>query len=178
MHPKCWTRKSVTILRGVFFMVKYSNELKLEVIKYAKKYGVSDASQKYKVAITTIYRWQSKYEKYGISGFSRKPTEKYSLEDKLKIIEYYRKHGKMATIRTYDICDSVFMNWERKLLVYGENELLKDNRGRPKNDQSKCELSENEDLLDEVQRLRLENAYLKKLDALVQKRERKQRKKK
>jgi len=90
--------------------MKYSNELKLEVIKYRKKYGVSDASQKYKVAITTIYRWQSKYEKYGISGFSRKTIEKYSLEDKLKIIEHYRKHGKMATIRTYDICDSVFMN--------------------------------------------------------------------
>ncbi len=37
-------------------------------------------------------------------------------------------------------------------------------------------IQENEDLLAEVQRLRMENEYLKKLNALVQKREKSEKK--
>ena len=44
---------------------------------------------------------------------------------------------------------------------------------KPKND-----VNQNEDLLAEVQRLRMENEYLKKLNALVQERERSEQKKK
>ena len=40
-----------------------------------------------------------------------------------------------------------------------------------KNKAEKKTLENNEDLLEEVQRLRMENAYLKKLNALIQERE-------
>ena len=60
----------------------------------------------------------------------------------------------------------------------GKEALYIDNRGRPqkmknkaKNTTKKKELNTNEDLLAEVQRLRMENAYLKKLNALIQERE-------
>lgn len=42
--------------------------------------------------------------------------------------------------------------------------------GKPR--KSKTDVEKNEDLLAEVQRLRMENEYLKKLNALVQERER------
>lgn len=41
----------------------------------------------------------------------------------------------------------------------------------------KKKVDENEDLLQEVQRLRMENEYLKKLNALVQEREKSEQKK-
>ena len=43
---------------------------------------------------------------------------------------------------------------------------------------NKKNVNENEDLLEEVQRLRMENEYLKKLNALVQERIKRENKKK
>ena len=40
----------------------------------------------------------------------------------------------------------------------------------------KKDIEQNEDLLAEVQRLRMENAYLKKLNALIQEREKSEKK--
>ena len=45
-----------------------------------------------------------------------------------------------------------------------------------KNKVEKKNLESNEDLLAEVQRLRMENAYLKKLNALIQEREKSEKK--
>lgn len=60
--------------------------------------------------------------------------------------------------------------------------MFKERRGRKKmNDKKpakpKKKVDENEDLLQEVQRLRMENEYLKKLNALVQEREKSEQKK-
>ena len=68
--------------------------------------------------------------------------------------------------------------WERHYLMDGPEGLYIERRGRS----SKGRLQQfpkevEEDLLKEVQRLRAENAYLKKLQALVLERERHQEKK-
>lgn len=66
--------------------------------------------------------------------------------------------------------------WERSYYEHGpEGLLISVPRGRPSknmNQKEKKELSEQtkEDLIAEVQRLRMENEYLKKLRALVQER--------
>ncbi|MDR0903403.1 MAG: helix-turn-helix domain-containing protein [Ruminococcus sp.] len=76
-------------------------------------------------------------------------------------------HNGMTTVK----------NWERIYLEEGEAGLMEEKRGgkgaggRPKKLKPEVE----EDLIAEVQRLRAENEYLKKLDALV--RERKLREK-
>ena len=67
-------------------------------------------------------------------------------------------------------------NWERIYLAEGSEGLYIERRGgkgRPMQFPKTVE----EDLLAEVQRLRAENAYLKKLQALVLERERHQKKK-
>jgi len=72
-------------------------------------------------------------------------------------------------------CVSVVSKWERIYYEEGPQALYEERRGRNKNMSSKPRkkkiLKENEeDLIEEVQRLRMENAYLKKLQALVQER--------
>ena len=68
--------------------------------------------------------------------------------------------------------------WERIYLTEGAEGLYIERRGHgSKGRPSKLPKAVEEDLLAEVQRLRAENAYLKKLQALVLERERRQGKK-
>ena len=85
------------------------------------------------------------------------------------------------TARLYDISGHERVRqWERIYLEEGPEGLYIERRGRsskgrpPKQLKPKVE----EDLLAEVQRLRAENAYLKKLNALVAERVRQERKQK
>ena len=71
--------------------------------------------------------------------------------------------------------ENTVLRWEHIYYEEGPQALYKEKRGRNKNMSSKPrkkKLSKEveEDLIAEVQRLRMENAYLKKLQALVQKR--------
>jgi len=70
---------------------------------------------------------------------------------------------------------SVVLKWERIYYEEGPQALYEERRGRKKNMSSKPRKSKlaketEEDLIAENQRLRMENAYLKKLQALVQER--------
>ena len=90
---------------------------------------------------------------------------------------FIRKRQNFST-KKYNISSTLLNNWERVLKEQGEMGLSKDNRGGKREDAIMKDVNRDEDLLAEVQRLRMENAYLKKLHALVQNREKKQRKKK
>ena len=78
----------------------------------------------------------------------------------------------------------MLQQWERKYLEEGIEGLAKENRGRPTvNDKKrgrppKLDKQVEEDLIAENQRLRMENECLKKLNALVQERIERERKKK
>lgn len=73
-------------------------------------------------------------------------------------------------------------DWERIYYEEGKEALFEERRGRARkmetgNSRKKQNaIQENEDLLAEVQRLRMENEYLKKLNALVQEREKSEKK--
>jgi len=69
----------------------------------------------------------------------------------------------------------IISKWERIYYEEGPQALYGERRGRKKNMSSKPRKKKvskevEEDLIEEVQRLRMENAYLKKLQALVQER--------
>ena len=85
------------------------------------------------------------------------------------------------TARLYEINDHKrVMAWERIYLEEGPEGLYIDHRGRNSKGRpaKKLKAEVEEDLLAEVQRLRAENAYLKKLNALVAERVRQERKRK
>ena len=107
------------------------------------------------------------------------PNKRYTAEFKKMVIETMieEKLGYSETARKFDVCDyHRIQNWERIYLEEGPEGLYIERRGRSSHGggrpakQLKPEVEE--DLIAEVQRLRAENAYLKKLRALVLEEER------
>ena len=120
--------------------------------------------------------------------------QKYSAEFKIGVIMDMREHrmGYRETVRKYwDVSKGQEANyknavqrWERIYLEEGAEGLMKERRGRAgaasgtkKGRPPKLDKKVEEDLIAENQRLRMEIEYLKKLDALVQRRLQEERKK-
>ena len=120
--------------------------------------------------------------------------QKYSAEFKIGVIMDMREHrmGHRETVRKYwDVSKGQEANyknavqrWERIYLEEGAEGLMKERRGRAcsasgtrKGRPPKLDKKVEEDLIAENQRLRMEIEYLKKLDALVQKRLQEEKKK-
>ena len=126
---------------------------------------------------------------------SKKGTiqQKYSAEFKIGVIIDVREHrlGYREAARKYDLVKqsessaaTMIHRWERIYLEEGAEGLMKERRGRAcsssgtrKGRPPKLDKKVEEDLIAENQRLRMEIEYLKKLDALVQKRLQEEKKK-
>ena len=113
----------------------------------------------------------------------RKPSKRYTGEFKQKVVETMmeEKLSYKEAARQFEVGDDKRVAaWERIYLEEGAEGLYIERRGRgstgrpPKRLKPEVE----EDLLAEVQRLRAENAYLKKLNALVAERVRQEKKRK
>jgi len=157
-------------------MPTYDVEYKKKVLAYYDKHGISATVRKFNHDKSVVYRWKRKSETV---GFMRKKSKTYSQNEKLDILNYYWKNGTVETEREYNISSSVVYKWERLFREYGTVGLEFDGRGRkPKSLGVKKDINKDPDLLAENQRLRMENLYLKKLDALVQEREEREWKKK
>ena len=111
---------------------------------------------------------------------------KHSSEFKISVILDMRENhlGLMETKRKYCVDHHVILRWERIYLEEGAEGLMKERRGRAcsasgtrKGRPPKLDKKVEEDLIAENQRLRMEIEYLKKLDALVQKRLQEEKKK-
>ncbi len=156
-------------------MAKYTIEFKQKVAKHYLKNGLTSTMKLYNVSIHTIYKWVRQLES---EGFMRKKNDDYSVEKKIEIIKHYRKHGMTETEKKYNINHSVFYKWERIWVEEGEEGLALERRGRGTSKKPKKDVNKDKDLLEENKRLRMENEYLKKLDALVREREEREKKKK
>jgi transposase len=130
-------------------------------------------------AHAVVQRWVAIYKEFGIDGLSMK-SGKYSGDFKVHVVEYIHEnsislfHGAAH----FGIPgDSTVGNWERIYYEEGPEALYKDNRGRKqkmtKDNIKKPKMPKQleDDLIAEVQYLRMENEYLKKLNALVQAKE-------
>jgi transposase len=160
----------------------YSNELKMEIVQRYLKGDVSlkALAEKYHVGKSDIQKWKAAYIEHGIAGLTTTHGT-YSGDFKVAVVEYMHATG--ASIRQtaahFNIPSTKSVSdWERIYYEEGKEALYEERRGRaskmgakrPK--KPKKDVQTNEDLLAEVQRLRMENEYLKKLNALVQERER------
>ena len=109
------------------------------------------------------------------------PNKRYTGEFKQMVVEAMMREKLSFTeaARRFDVTGHERVRqWERIYLTEGAEGLYIERRGRgSKGRPSKLPKAVEEDLLAEVQRLRAENAYLKKLQALVLERERRQQKK-
>ena len=108
-----------------------------------------------------------------------KPNKRYTPEFKIKVVEtmHREKLSYRETARQFDITNSRVTAWERIYLEEGTEGLYAERRGRKSTGRlPKIKKEVEEDLIAEVQRLRAENAYLKKLNALVAERVRQEKK--
>lgn len=164
-------------------MSKYSNEFKLEVVNYylSGKTSYPETARHFSMPEwTSIQKWVRKYQKHGSKGLVKALKSSYSGEFKQNVVEYMHKNHLSLKETTYHFnlgSLSVVKRWECIYYEEGPQALYEERRGKKKNMNSKKTKKENkkivennEDLIAEIQQLRMENAYLKKLQALVQER--------
>ena len=174
---------------GVFLMSKYSNEFKLKVVKYCieEHHGYKETAKHFNMAQShTVLKWARKYQEHGVLGLIKNEKSSYSGEFKLKVIEYmHSNHLSLTeTAIKFNLGNhSIVGKWERIYCEEGPQALCEERRGRSKNMSSKPRKNKlpkdtEKDLIAEVQQLRMENEYLKKLNALVQERIKQENKKK
>ena len=169
-------------------MSKYSNEFKLEVVKYCVEghHGYSDAAKHFNMKQDhTVLKWVRKYQEHGVKGLI-KNNIKYDGKFKQEVVEYMHNNHLSLTETSIKFNlgnHNIIGKWERIYYEEGPQALYEERRGRKTNMNSKPrkkKLSKEveEDLIAENQRLRMENEYLKKLNALVQERIKRENKKK
>lgn len=172
-------------MKGVIFMSRkpvYPIEIRIKVGRaYAEgKMTARELVEKFCISSKgDVMKWGALYKKHGEEGF-RVQRSSYSGDFKLTVIEYM--HNTNASLSQTAAHFNIpsresIRKWERIYYEEGKEALYEERRGRASKmgtkrpRKSKKNLETNEDLLAEVQRLRMENEYLKKLNALVQERE-------
>lgn len=164
---------------------KYSSELKLEIVeKYFKeKLSAKELAKRYCISSAAdVQKWVATYEHHGVRGLCT-VNGSYSGNFKVYVVEYMHKTGasQRQTAAYFNIpSPQTVALWNRIYESEGKDALCEERRGRANKMSSKKGKKpqktpkENENILAELNRLRMENEYLKKLNALVQKREKSQ----
>ena len=160
-----------------------SLEEKLAAIRLVEQgQSARSVSDKLHLGHHILYEWLSAYRDQGIEGLKPKGKRerRLSYEEKCKIVrEYQESELTLYQLSAkYDIASSVLANWVRLAEREGFEALAPRKLGRPKTGRKmtkrlpkdECE-KENERLRKENERLRLENLLLKKVRALVEERE-------
>ncbi len=110
-----------------------------------------------------------------------KPNKRYTPEFKIMVVETMHKEGlsHREVEWQFGLPDKRAASWERIYLEEGKEGFYVERRGHKSTGRPpKLKKDIEEDLIAEVQRLRAENAYLKKLNALVAERVRQEKKRK
>ena len=161
-------------------MLKYTEEFKLQVVKYCieEHHGYKDAAKYFNMKEShTVLKWVRKYQEHGEKGLI-KNNQKYDGKFKQNVVEYMHKNH-LSLTETYIKFNlgnnQIVAKWEQIYSKEGPQALYEERRGRMKKmnfkpRKKKLTTESAEDLIAEVERLRMENAYLKKLQALVQER--------
>jgi transposase-like protein len=163
----------------------YSKELKLAAVNdyLSGHYSLNKIIQKYSVSSTAVLRkWIKKYNSHrelndtgkGMTN-SMTSRRKTTLDERIQIVNYCLQHQKnyQLAAESYEVSYQQVYQWVQKFEAHGE-EALQDKRGRNKEE---YELTEEEKfklemkrLERENERLRAENAFLKKLEELERRR--------
>lgn len=171
-------------------MKKYSDEFRILAVNKVLEIGnIKRAAQELGTNKAILRTWLAHYHAGGIEQVLHK-NNTYTPEFKQTVIEYRRRNrlSLVQTIAHFRIPSfSLVLGWEKKYAEEGLKGLLPKAKGRTakmqkgiKSEISKKDKGQNltreQELETENEQLRMENAYLKKLNALVQAREEQQSK--
>lgn len=164
---------------------KYSKELKLAAVQdyLSGDYSYSEVTRNYEISSTTLLRkWIKKYTSHReLKDTSKGRTttmtkgRNTTLNERIEIVFYCIENGKdyQTAAETFKVSYQQVYQWVKKYENGGE-EALRDKRGRKKEE---VELSAEQKMKLEMQkiereneRLRAENAFLKKLEEIERRR--------
>ncbi|MED4534895.1 IS3 family transposase [Metabacillus fastidiosus] len=152
-------------------MAKYSLETKLMAV-HAYLNGTESfkvTAQKHNVNMTMLKKWVVKFRKHGLEAFQTTYTN-YSVEFKMDVLHYINEMGasiEEAALAFNIPASTTVGNWKDLFETQGIDALLpKKKRRPPMNKKPMKDQSSEETLQAEIERLRMENAYLKKLPCL------------
>lgn len=169
--------------------MKWTKEEKLKMVLEYKKSGftpIVDGCLRTTMR-DHIRRWTKVYDLYGESGLEHR-SRHWTSEDKIHAVQrvlegesYHEVAHSLGMSTTTQV-----VTWHRKYLEFGWDGLKLDGRGRKrkmgskpiKPSKSKTQAEEIVELRKRLEYLEAENAYLKKLAALVQQRKVQEQKKK
>jgi transposase len=171
-------------------MAIYSEQFKLGVVQQylAGPGGIKAVAMAHGVTRAMVQRWVAAYRHHGAAGLAAKRGG-YSASFKLKVLRRmwrdrlsYRQAAALFDVRG----EGVIGKWERRYHAEGKDGLMSRRRGKPpamaipkppKLDLKVPDANRSQkELLAELEYLRAENAYLKKLDALIQEKKAAQKK--
>jgi len=168
--------------------LKYTKEFKLECIhKYQNGEYIHDPpGTKHRDFHNQILKWHRIYESLGEAGLEHgRPT--LDIEQRIELIKRVENgESYCSAALSAGIGDDLLAKWHRIYLEKGVDGLKSLKRGRRSMPKKKIEININkadedktrEELLEELKLARIENDYLKKLNALVQRRKAQEQKKK
>lgn len=164
-------------------MSKHSIEFKLLVVRHylSKIEGCRKTATRFGIDHSTVRQWSAAYELHGVQGLS-KPYTEYPTQFKVSVIEKMASESLSArqACAIFNIpTRNTILTWQRLYDEGGIQALAASGpRGKPKSMPDKLKYSKPtgkpvveltpEEMRKELQYLRAENAYLKKLEALIQ----------
>ncbi len=164
-------------------MAKYDEQFKLSLVQQYSNGadGYKSIARQHGVPHEVLRRWVLAYRAHGLDGLKKKFSH-YSAEFKLLVLQHMWDNalalGQTAALFNIRNPGSLII-WERQYRRAGLDGLAARPRGKsksmpvspPKPESKPDEEKSREDLQAELDYLRMENAYLKKLQALVQARQ-------
>lgn len=165
-------------------MSRRSEATRLAVVDgcLAGDWSTAEAASLQGVSPSTVKRWLALYRAHGEVGLQRRPNRRYDAAFKLAVVQCLREQGlsQREVALRFDLRDlSVVGQWARRYDDGGAQALQPRLKGRPPAMRKPPltppvptpvddELRSRDELINELRWLRMENDYLKKLDALVQ----------
>jgi transposase len=165
-------------------MGKYSDRKKLSAAAdYCEGHlGLKAVARRHGVNVASLRLWAAAYRVHGAAGVRTKQRKFYSAEFKLSVLHRMRSeslsHRQVAALFNIRNRDMIGV-WQRAYEVGGiaalyphsairRTAMVKQAHTESGLKKPEDETSTRQELIDELQRLRMENAYLKKLKALAQ----------
>lgn len=164
-------------------MTKYSHEFRMKIVQELESgKSIRGIAREYCMPRRVVRGWWHRYCESGTEGLLG-VVGKYSAEFKLHAIDYRCAHELSylhAAVQLGIPNEGTLFSWEKKYLEYGVEALQDAKKGRlpkvPKQPTPKKPLTHEEKLEERIRQLEMENAYLKKLNALVAEREKSKKK--
>lgn len=153
-------------------MANYSFDEKLKIVnQYLSNTqgGYKQLSNKYGIDTSMIRTWVRHFNLHGKKEL-QKNSQTFDGHFKIHVLNYMEEHG-LSSRETAGIFNigshQSIIRWQTKRDNLGDESLLIDKRGRPP--MNPKQPSKNQTIEEELNQLRMENAYLKKLISLSRK---------